>query len=43
MKKTGAEIMWECMVREGVEVVFGYPGGFIEKLSWKLDMFNNMT
>ena len=27
MKKTGAEILWECMVREGVEVVFGYPGG----------------
>jgi acetolactate synthase I/II/III large subunit len=29
MKKTGAEIMWECLVREGVEVVFGYPGGAI--------------
>jgi len=27
MKKAGAEILWECMVREGVEVVFGYPGG----------------
>lgn len=27
MKKTGAEILWECMVREGVKVVFGYPGG----------------
>ena len=27
MKMTGAEILWECMVREGVEVVFGYPGG----------------
>ena len=27
MKKTGAEILWECMVREGVSVVFGYPGG----------------
>src|SRR3972149_4690240 len=27
MKKTGAEILWECMVKEGVEVVFGYPGG----------------
>src|SRR3972149_1127560 len=27
MKKSGAEIIWECMVREGVEVVFGYPGG----------------
>ena len=26
---TGAEILWECLVREGVEVVFGYPGGAI--------------
>lgn len=29
MKKTGAEILWECMMREGVEVAFGYPGGAI--------------
>lgn len=27
--KTGAEIVWECLLREGVEVVFGYPGGNI--------------
>src|SRR5512132_2093399 len=27
MKKTGAESVWACLVREGVEVVFGYPGG----------------
>ena len=27
MKKKGAEIVWECLVREGVDVVFGYPGG----------------
>jgi acetolactate synthase I/II/III large subunit len=27
MKKTGAEILWEAMIQEGVEVVFGYPGG----------------
>ncbi len=26
-EKTGAEILWESLVREGVEVVFGYPGG----------------
>jgi len=24
---SGAEILWECLEREGVEVVFGYPGG----------------
>ncbi len=29
MKLTGAEILMECMVREGVEVAFGYPGGNI--------------
>ena len=29
MLKSGAEILWECLVREGVEVVFGYPGGAI--------------
>jgi acetolactate synthase-1/2/3 large subunit len=29
MQKSGAEILWECLVREGVEVVFGYPGGAI--------------
>lgn len=27
--KTGAEIVWECLIREGVDVVFGYPGGNI--------------
>ena len=27
--KTGAEIIWECLLQEGVDVVFGYPGGAI--------------
>jgi acetolactate synthase I/II/III large subunit len=27
--KTGAEIIWECLERLGVKVVFGYPGGAI--------------
>jgi acetolactate synthase-1/2/3 large subunit len=26
---TGAQILWECLVREGVDTVFGYPGGAI--------------
>ena len=26
---TGAQILWEALVREGVEVCFGYPGGAI--------------
>jgi acetolactate synthase-1/2/3 large subunit len=27
--KTGAQILWECLEREGVKHVFGYPGGAI--------------
>src|SRR5438046_4992674 len=26
---TGAQILWDCLVRQGVTVVFGYPGGAI--------------
>ena len=29
MKLSGAQILWECLVREGVDTVFGYPGGAI--------------
>jgi acetolactate synthase-1/2/3 large subunit len=29
MKRTGAQIIWESLVREQVDVVFGYPGGAI--------------
>jgi acetolactate synthase I/II/III large subunit len=29
MKRTGGEIIWECLKREGVRHVFGYPGGAI--------------
>ncbi len=29
MKRTGAQIVWEMLQREGVEVVFGIPGGAI--------------
>jgi acetolactate synthase-1/2/3 large subunit len=28
-RMTGAQILWEVLEREGVEVVFGYPGGAI--------------
>ncbi|MEM7031841.1 MAG: biosynthetic-type acetolactate synthase large subunit [Chloroflexota bacterium] len=27
--KKGSEIVWECLLQEGVDVVFGYPGGAI--------------
>jgi len=29
MKMTGAQILCECLVKEGVEVIFGYPGGVL--------------
>jgi acetolactate synthase-1/2/3 large subunit len=28
-ERTGAQIIWECLVHEGVSTVFGYPGGAI--------------
>ena len=32
MKLTGAQIMIECLKREGVKYIFGYPGG----VAWPL-------
>ncbi|TCL57447.1 acetolactate synthase large subunit [Hydrogenispora ethanolica] len=29
VKNTGAEILLQCLQREGVEVIFGYPGGAV--------------
>src|SRR5664280_2406204 len=29
MKLTGAQIMIECLKREGVKYIFGYPGGVV--------------
>ena len=29
MKRTGAQIIWECLIQEGVKTVFGFPGGQI--------------
>ncbi|MBI5345398.1 MAG: acetolactate synthase large subunit, partial [Deltaproteobacteria bacterium] len=29
MKKTGAEIFIECLIKEGVDTVFGFPGGAV--------------
>ena len=29
MKRTGGQIVWEALKREGVDVIFGYPGGAI--------------
>src|SRR5437870_2772585 len=33
MKRTGAQILWECLVREGVTDIFGYPGGAINMVT----------
>ncbi|HEX4914921.1 MAG TPA: thiamine pyrophosphate-binding protein, partial [Vicinamibacterales bacterium] len=29
MKLSGAHIIWSCLVEQGVDTVFGYPGGAI--------------
>jgi acetolactate synthase-1/2/3 large subunit len=29
MKKSGAEILVECLKKEGVKHIFGYPGGVV--------------
>lgn len=29
MQLKGSQIIWECLIREGVDVIFGYPGGAI--------------
>ena len=29
LRKTGAQIVVDALIREGVEVVFGYPGGVV--------------
>ncbi len=29
MNRTGAHIIWSCLVEQGVDTVFGYPGGAI--------------
>lgn len=36
MKLTGAQILLECLKREGVQVIFGYPGGQVLPLFDKL-------
>jgi acetolactate synthase-1/2/3 large subunit len=36
MKMNGAQIVWECLVREGVEVIFGITGGTVIPLYHEL-------
>jgi acetolactate synthase-1/2/3 large subunit len=35
-KLSGADIFFECLKKEGVEVIFGYPGGAVLKIYEKL-------
>ncbi|HTE84394.1 MAG TPA: biosynthetic-type acetolactate synthase large subunit [Dehalococcoidia bacterium] len=39
MRRTGAQILLECLVREGVETIFGYPGGVVLPLYDRLPEF----
>ena len=32
MKKTGAQILCETLIEEGVDVIFGFPGGVLLSL-----------
>jgi len=40
MRRTGAQIVWEMLEREGVEVVFGFPGGAIMHTYHPLQEYN---
>ena len=42
MKLTGAEIVWECVLREGTDLVFGYPGGAVLPLYDALTRYPQM-
>ena len=37
MEMTGARILMECLKREGVELLFGYPGG------QAIDLYHELT
>ncbi len=39
MKMNGAQIIWECLVREGVDVVFGITGGKVIPLYHELPAY----
>jgi acetolactate synthase-1/2/3 large subunit len=39
MRKNGAQILLECLVREGVEIIYGYPGGVVLPLYDRIPEF----
>ena len=42
MKMNGARIMLECLKKEGVDTVFGYPGGTVINLYDELFSFKDI-
>ena len=38
MKMRGAKIVWECLLEQGVDTVFGYPGGTILNIYDELEL-----
>ncbi|MFC1992193.1 biosynthetic-type acetolactate synthase large subunit [Chloroflexota bacterium] len=42
MKMTGAQILCESLIREGVEVIFGFPGGTVLPLYDTLPQYNQL-
>jgi acetolactate synthase-1/2/3 large subunit len=40
MKRTGSQILLECLKQEGVEVIFNYPGGAILPVNDELDRWD---
>ena len=42
MKLTGSEIVAECLIEQGVDTVFGYPGGTILNIYDALYKYQDM-
>ncbi len=40
MKQTGAQIFFECLKQEGVEVIFGFPGGAVLDIYHQIPNYN---
>lgn len=40
-KLTGAEILWESLIEEGVDTIFGYPGGYTLPIYGVLDKYSD--
>ena len=43
MQLNGARILIECLIREGVNIIFGYPGGSVLDIYDELPQFTPPT